>query len=228
MRVRIWDLDSGRELRKLTGHRSNANSLAFSADGKILVSAGDDTTILFWDVADITGRKRPQMGRLAAREWQALWEDLAKDDAAKAYAAMVRMASGGSTTIAALKERLRPVRPVDPQRLARLLKALDSDEFAVREAANRELEKLGDVILLALRQTLSRPGLSLELRRRLEALSSPLDEIAGERLHQLRAIEVLEMMGTAEARELLKAMAGGAPEALATTAAQAALKRLQR
>jgi len=226
--IRLWDLDTGSELRKLTGHRGKANSLAFSADGKILVSTGDDTTILFWDVADITGRKRPQMGRLAAREWQALWEELAKDDAAKAYAAMVRMASGGPTMIAALKERLRPVRPADAERLARLFKGLDSDEFAVRESATRELEKLGDVILPAVRQRLARPGLSLELRRRLEALSSSLDETSGERLRQLRAIEVLEMLGTTEARELLQAMAGGAPEASVTTAAQLALKRLQR
>jgi RNA polymerase sigma factor (sigma-70 family) len=226
--IRLWDLDNGRELRKLTGHRGKANSLAFSTDGKILVSAGDDTTILFWDVADITGRKRPQMGRLAAEDWQALWEELAKDDAAKAYAAMVRMVSGGPTTTAALKERLRPVRPADAERLARLFKGVDSDEFAVRESANRELEKLGDVILPAVRQRLARPGLSLELRRRLEALSSSLDETSGERLCQLRAIEVLEMLGTTEARELLQAMAGGAPEASVTTAAQLALKRLQR
>jgi dipeptidyl aminopeptidase/acylaminoacyl peptidase len=226
--IRLWDLDSGRELRKLTGHRGKANSLAFSADGKILVSAGDDTTILFWDVADVTHRKRPHTAPLTKSEWQALWEDLVKDDAVKAYAAMVRMTADGPTTIAALKERLRPVRPADPERLARLLKELDSDEFTVREAASRELEKLGDMARPAMRQALARLGLSLELRRRLEMIQTALDEISGARLRHLRAIEVLEMLGTAEARELLKALAGGAPEALPTTAAQATLKRLPR
>jgi RNA polymerase sigma factor (sigma-70 family) len=225
--IRLWDLDSGRELRKLTGHRGTANSLAFSTDGKVLVSAGDDTTILLWGIADITGRKYPQVVRLTEREWQALWEDLAKDDAAKAFASMVRMLADGSTTIAALKTRLHPVRPADANRLTRLLKDLDSDEFAVRESASRQLEKLGDVALPAVRQTLARSGLSLERRRRLEAICSSLDEISGERLRRLRAIEVLEMLGTADACELLKALATGAPGALATTAAQTALKRFE-
>jgi WD40 repeat protein len=226
--IRLWDLDTGRELRKLTGHRGKANSLAFSADGNILVSAGDDTTILFWDVADVSHRKRPLSAPLAKQECQALWEDLAKDDAAKAYAAMMRMVAASSTTIAALKERLRPVRPADPERLTRLLKELDSDDFAVREAASRELEKLGDVVGPAVRQALARPGLSLELRRRLETVSTSLDEISGERLRSLRAVEVLELCGTQEAREVLKSLAAGAEGARLTEEAKSALKRLAR
>jgi RNA polymerase sigma factor (sigma-70 family) len=225
--IRLWDLETGRELRKLTGHRGKANSLAFSADGKILVSSGDDTTILFWDVADVTHRKRPLAAALTEREWQALWEDLAKEDAAKAYAAMVRMAADGRTAIAALKDRLQPIRPADPERLARLLRELDSDEFGVREAASRELQKLGDVIGPTLRQTLARPGLSLELRRRLEGIAASLEELSGERLRQLRAIELLEMLATAEARKILKAIAAGASQGLLTEQAKAALERLR-
>jgi hypothetical protein len=226
--IRLWDLATGSELRKLTGHRGKANSLAFSADGNVLVSAGDDTTILFWNVADLTHRKRPPSVPLAKREWRLLWEDLAKDDAAKAYAAIVRMVADGSTTIAALKDRLRPVRPADPERLARLLKELNSDDFAVRESAGRKLEKLGDQAGPAVRQALGRPGLSLELRRRLEALSTALDEIDGERLRLLRSVEVLELAGTEEARELLKTLAAGAEGTRLTEEAKAALTRLAK
>jgi RNA polymerase sigma factor (sigma-70 family) len=225
--IRLWDLETGRELRKLTGHRGKANSLAFSADGKILVSTGDDTTILFWDVADLTHRKRLPATSLTEREWQTLWEDLAKDDATKAYAAMIRMTTDGPTTIVALKARLHPIRPADAERLAKLLKDLDSDDFAVRETAGRELEKLGDVIGPTLRQTLERPGLSLELRRRLEALAASLEELSGNRLRQVRAIEVLEMLGTAEAQRLLQTLAAGAEQARQTREARAALQRLR-
>ncbi len=139
---------------------------------------------------------------------------------------MVRMSADGPTTLAALKKQLRPVRAVDPERLARLLKDLDSDEFTVRESASRELEKLGDVARPAVRQALAHRGLSLEMRRRLEALSTALDNISGERLRRWRALEVLERQGGAAARELLKELAAGAPEALTTTAARTALKRL--
>jgi RNA polymerase sigma factor (sigma-70 family) len=226
--IRLWDLATGRELSKLTGHRGKANSLAFSTDGKILVSAGDDTTVLFWDVAEVTQRKRPQSSPLAPHEWQALWEDLAKDDAAKAYTAMVRMVADGPTTIAALKERLHPIRPADPKRLAQLLKELDSDDYAVREAANGELKKLGDVALPAVRQALARPGLSLEMRRRLEAIAEAFEELSGERLRQVRATEVLELAGTKEARERLATLAAGAEAARLTEEAKAALERLAK
>ena len=224
--IRLWDLETGRELRKLTGHRGKANALAFSADGKTLVSTGDDTTILFWDVTDVTQRKRLPATSLSEREWQTLWEDLAGDDAAKAYTAMVRMASDGPTTLAALKKRLHPIRPVEPERLTQLFKDLDSDDFAVRETASRELQKRSDVIRPTLRQMLARPRLSLEQRRRLEALAASLEELSGPRLRQVRALEVLEMLGTMEARELLKTIAIGAPEARLTEQAKAALERL--
>jgi RNA polymerase sigma factor (sigma-70 family) len=226
--IRLWDLDTGRELRKLAGHRGKAYSLAFSADGKILVSAGEDTTILFWDVADVTHRKRSPSVPFSKPEWRLLWEDLAKDDATKAYSAIVRMATDRTTTVAALKERLRPVRPTDPVRMARLLKELDSNDFAVREAASLELEKLGDVVGPVVRQALERPGLSLERRRRLETISASLEEISGERLRSLRAVEVLELCGNEEAREMLKKLAAGADGARLTEEAREAQRRLAR
>ena len=140
---------------------------------------------------------------------------------------MVRLAADGPTTLAAFKERLHPVRPISPEKLSRLLKELDSDEFAVREAANRELEKLGDVVATTVRQTLARPGLSLEMRRRWKRLLHPSTKSPASVCVSCAALEVLEMVGTAEARELLRTLAGGAPEALTTIAAQAAVKRAE-
>ena len=42
------------EMRVLRGHTGWIRSLAVSPDGKVLVSAGDDHTIRFWEIA--TGR----------------------------------------------------------------------------------------------------------------------------------------------------------------------------
>jgi hypothetical protein len=47
-------------------------------------------------------------------------------------------------------------------------------------------------------------------------------------LRTLRAIRVLEHIGTAEARELLRKLAGGAAEVRETREAEKALQRLQR
>src|SRR5205085_6810371 len=49
--IRLWNLASKQEVRRLHGHRSVATSLAFSPDGTRLVSGGFDGTVRFWDVA---------------------------------------------------------------------------------------------------------------------------------------------------------------------------------
>jgi hypothetical protein len=52
--------------------------------------------------------------------------------------------------------------------------------------------------------------------------------LTDEKLPLYRAVEVLERIATPEARQMLQALAGGAPGALATTTAQAALARLAK
>ncbi len=46
----LWDLASGKLIRKLTGHDGAVNSIDFSSDGKTLVSGSDDKKIMIWDV----------------------------------------------------------------------------------------------------------------------------------------------------------------------------------
>lgn len=59
--VRLWDIAAGREIRSLGSHpRGGVQSLAFTPEGKTLVSAGGSGhAIFFWDVA--TGALRHQM-----------------------------------------------------------------------------------------------------------------------------------------------------------------------
>jgi WD40 repeat protein len=54
--VRLWDMASGRELRRFEGHGSSVTGLAFSPDGSLLASAGShDQTVRIWGVA--TGKE---------------------------------------------------------------------------------------------------------------------------------------------------------------------------
>src|SRR5262249_55656253 len=48
----VWDLQSMTKRATLTGHFGQVNCVAFSPDGKTLVSGGSDGTVRFWNVAD--------------------------------------------------------------------------------------------------------------------------------------------------------------------------------
>ena len=123
---------------------------------------------------------------------------------------------------------MRPAASGDSKRIAGLLAQLDSDEFAVREKATQALLALGEQAESALRTALAGNS-SLEVRRRVEMILEQLEPSKSlARLRALRAVEVLEHIGTPEAREVLEKLANGAPEARLTQEAKASLGRLAK
>ncbi len=49
-RVKLWSLESQKEVTTLQGHSWSVNSVAFSSDGKYLASGGDHKTVKLWSV----------------------------------------------------------------------------------------------------------------------------------------------------------------------------------
>jgi hypothetical protein len=220
--VRLWDAVTGKELRRLTGHRGTVWAASFSPDGKVVASASADSTLLLWEVP---APAAPSGAGAVPARLDGLWADLAGADAARAYRATGALAASPGEAVPFLRERLRPAALPEARRLAKLIADLDSDQFAVRDKAAGELEKLGELAAPALKEAL-KGRRSSEARRRLELLLA-VRPPAGDRLRELRALEVLERAGTAGAREVLRDLAGGAPEARLTQEAKASLERLR-
>jgi WD40 repeat protein len=221
--IRLLEIASGKVRVEFAGHRQGVHGLAFSPDGRTLASGGEDNVVFLWDV---TGARTPAIPEKTPASW---WDDLASEDAQRAGIALAGLQRKPETSVAFLRKRLRPAEVSDEKRLAQLLADLDGDSFDKREAASRELTQLGELMEARLRQALKeRP--SLEMRRRLDALLDKLEHasLPPETLRTLRAIEILEHVGTPEARRCLDALAKGAPQARQTHEAKRALDRLAK
>jgi WD40 repeat protein len=219
--VTLFEVATGHVRRQLpAGHRGDITSLEFTPDGRRLLSASRDQTALVWDVSLATA---------AGPAGADVWAGLADGDAGAAYQAMARLAADPAKAVTLLRDRLKPVSVPDDAALDRLVAELDSPMFAVRTRAAAEMDRLGPAIALGVVVRLAKVE-SLELRRRLEQYLDKHDRGVPppEALRQLRAVELLEHLGTPAARALLRDLAGGSPVVRLTQDAAAALRRLGR
>jgi WD40 repeat protein len=222
--IALWEVLTGQELCRLDGHREGIDALAFSPDGRQLASGSRDFTVLVWDIPAALGKDV-----VPPADLEPCWKALASDDARAANRAVWQLAKLPARSVPMLSERMRRVPRVDVGRINRLIADLDDDDFGVRTRATAALQSLGDVAEASLRKAYRAPP-SEEVRRRVEELLTKLAAPvppAGQ-LRLLRALAVLEEVGTPEARRLLESLADGEPDARLTQEARTVLERLAR
>jgi WD40 repeat protein len=215
--------------RELPGHPdAGVRSLAFAPGSRLLASGGSDTTVLIWDMLRPAGSP-PANAALDRAALETNWRALANDDARAAYAALLQLVAAPGDSIPWIKERVSPEPPIDPKRIEKLIEDLNDNRFKVRESATAELTLIGRRSVAAIDKALEAKP-TLETQRRLQSIrkSATGPVLKGEKLQSYRAIEALEKMGTPEALELLRSLAGGAAGGLVTTQARDAVARLKQ
>jgi WD40 repeat protein len=230
----FWDLTTGKEYARRKAHYVNLNEpqpfasvVRYFPDGKKLVTGHIDTTALVWE-----SPVRPEAARVLEQKGRAVaWEDLLSRDGSKGWAAVWALADDHGA-VEFLREKAKSVAAMPAKEFSRLLADLGSDDFATREAAT---EELGKAVECAVGQLLasSNTELSPEQKLRVDQLLglwkvADQRPLTPERLRMVRAVAVLELMGTPDARKLLAELAAGAAAATTTREAKRALERALR
>jgi len=226
--TRLWDIRSGKAICRLARHETGTRCLAFSPDGKLLATGSEDKSVLLWDVSAITQPPKSNAPETPLGDLESLWTSLKADDAAVAYDAILRLSDSPKQSTPFLRDKLRPVAAVEKTEVEKLLKKMDSDDFATRQEASQQLQELGEGADATLRDELSKQ-ISLESRAR---INSAIDKWKGhnpnpEILGALRGVETLERIGSDDAIAVLEGLAKGLSSARLTQEAKGSLTRIR-
>jgi len=226
--VHIWETATGTERCHLDGHLYAISSVAFSPDGKTLASVSRDGTAILWDLKSLPVEAlEKNFG--SREELEAYWREMGHGDASFAYRAIRGMIAVPQQAAPFLQARLSPLTRAQPEQVRGWINALDDRIFKTREDAAQSLAEQFELAEPLMRELLTKQ-LSTEAHRRLQQI---LQIAAGggmiaHQLQVLRALEILEGIGTTESKQVIEKMARGDSGFKITRDAKAALARLNR
>jgi DNA-binding beta-propeller fold protein YncE len=229
--LRLWEVDTGKEVQQVSGPRGGAlQAIALSPDGKKVATASADGRMRFWDLGK-PADEQSNPGNLTDKDLGLLYTDLVNPDPAKARRAFTTLLAGSKQSIPYLQQRVRAVAglKIDP-RVGKLIADLDAEEFEVRDKASEELAKVGESIVPALQQALAGDP-SPEVKDRIHQLLKRFKDqskLTPDLMRVLEAVEVLEQVGTPEARQALEALARDSLQARIMQEVKAALERVPK
>jgi hypothetical protein len=225
--VRLRAARMGTELAHWAGHTEAVTCLAVAPDSSLAATGSNDGSVILWGLKEVVVPEPKPSPLEVEKQWATLRGD---DDEPEVHFAIRQFVAGKEETLALIRKEVPPV-PADAQaRVLKLMKDLDDDAFKTREAAETALIKLGAITVPNVQRALKGELPSVEVRRRMNRILEQLPVEALEREHQrqLRALQILERMNTAEARKLLQEIAGGAADAPLTLDAKATLDRAEK
>jgi len=208
-RLMARDLVFGSQTGPFRGHANLLQSMTLSDDGKQLATGGADGAILVCSTAAVQP-VRPASTAAKPDDLERWWNDLGSMDGTRVALAMWSLRQAPEKAIALIRERFQPEapppKPPSAEQMDRWIADLDDERFAVREKAHRALANAGKEALNPIQHALGKNP-SDEVRRRLTALVRGLSgPLPSEKLRPYRVLELLERIGSPQARQLLQEM----------------------
>ncbi len=197
--VKLIEFATGEPIATFRGHHSGVFDLQFAPDGRTLISGGGDSTILKWDSTARHGKGASTPNLAAA--WEALTQE-----AIKAYPAGWDLVDARKEAVALLRKKILPAKKPNHEEVKRLVDGLDSNKFQDRNKASALLKSFGysvEPLLRTLVETENRPEVKERLQKLIDEFSDP--ELKDPSFLQTRrAIQVLETIGSDDAKQLLR------------------------
>ena len=185
-----------------------------------------DGTALVWEIPDTPLPTGPV--EAAVTGFDEAVKLLGSADAAQAQRGLDYLYRNPVEAVKQVGSRIPVPAALPAATLAQYVADLESDEFPTRERAVKALAQIGGEAGPLLKQAAENSP-SAEVRKRATELLIQIDAPAArpDDLYVLRAVEVMEQLGTPQAREQLEKWAAGPSGRRVTVEATAALARLK-
>lgn len=212
-RAYIWETATGTMAYTLEYPEGDIQDLRFGGDSRTLITS-DHREAIVWSLRRAS--KPPD-------DAKACWNQLTNFQAAHAESARWRLLEHPEETVRFLKQQLPPTQPLDQAQVRQRIAELNAGDYRRRERASAVLRSWGRQGLKSLRAA---SDYSAETRRRLTAIIQDVEAgPTAEERRQIRAVEIAELIGTADAWLLIESWSKGEKDSVLTEEAAKALSR---
>jgi hypothetical protein len=201
-------------------------AVAISTDGRFVAAGCSDGRARLWRLLDLLHEGGPP-DKMTQQDVERLWGELGAADSLAGYRALTLLAQFPAQAMAHFQDQIAPLEKVRREDILKWLGQLDDDDFDVREQATTNLERFSPVAEPELREAVAKRKVSIDAQKRIERILAALDrdKPTPERLREIRTVQVLEQIDTAEARQMLERLAKSRVKTLLAEEAGRAVER---